>query len=103
MDPAEQEEPGDPSADERQRLRDVRLPLRRVHLQGQTHQLHPATHALLPEEDGLGNPAQEAPLMPEKSWNSTDLDQKNPRIVLGTQPGNSGSCSSQTPPRIWGE
>lgn len=36
--------------------------------------------------------------MLEKPWNSTDLDQKNPGILLGTQPRNSGSCSSQKHP-----
>lgn len=46
----------------------------------------------------MGNPAQEAPLMVEKSLNSMDLDQKNPGILLGTQPRNSGSCSSQKNP-----
>lgn len=35
--------------------------------------------------------------MPEKSQNSRDLDQKKPGILLGTQPRNRGSCSSQKP------
>ncbi|CAM9940771.1 unnamed protein product, partial [Bubo scandiacus] len=57
---AEQEESGNPAADERQRLRDVCLQIRRLHHQRQAHQLHSATHALFPKANGLGNPPPQA-------------------------------------------
>lgn len=82
--------PGDPPADERQRLRDVRLPIRRVHLQGQTHQLHPGTPipgAAIPTFPN--SPAckpsvpGKVPKIPPKICGKSPIPRQNPKEFLG--------------------